>query len=220
MGLTGFEKIDLTGIEGVCLDLDNTLYAYEPCHLSAESAVLQDIANHFMLPSMEVEAHWNRAKREVKQVLGATASSHSRLLYLARLIESVKGAAHPELALKWEELYWSVFLDSMQPAPEAKNFISSCQQNDVPIALVTDLTLQIQLRKVIKLGLSDSFRWIISSEEAGFDKPDKRFVEQVLKRTGFKENKHIWVGDSTEKDGGSALLAKAKFYLVQLPANA
>ncbi len=216
MGLTGFESIGLNGVEGVCLDLDDTLYAYEPCHQKSELLVLEQVRSFFNLPFEEAQTQLKFSKSEVKQLLGPTAASHNRLLYFARLIERLALKPIPELALTWEELYWSEFLENMVPHPLALNFIENCLIKEIPIALVTDLTLQIQLRKLLKLGLKEVFTYIISSEEAGYDKPHDSFVRLVLQRTGFKSKRHIWVGDSTDKDGASAIKADAGFYKINL----
>jgi phosphoglycolate phosphatase-like HAD superfamily hydrolase len=80
-----------------------------------------------------------------------------------------------------------------------RNLISSLKYAKVPTFLVTDLTDQVQLRKLVKLNLEEAFDEIISSELAGGDKvTDKPFQilfnlldPKILERP-------IFIGDSIQ----------------------
>jgi FMN phosphatase YigB (HAD superfamily) len=75
------------------------------------------------------------------------------------------------------------------------------------LVLVTDLSTQIQIRKLAWLGLEKTFELIITSEEAGGDKetgkPEamlRRFVTPVVGKTwaiGDKDWDHLFSTDST-----------------------
>ena len=73
------------------------------------------------------------------------------------------------------------------------------------LVLLTDLSLQIQLRKLAWLGLDKTFELIITSEEAGGDKktglPEALLREYVLPvedtwSVGDKDWDHIFPGES------------------------
>ena len=57
--------------------------------------------------------------------------------------------------------------------PKVHNFISAARNKGILTAVITDLTSQIQFRKLIYFGLDDEFDFVVTSEEVGKDKPAK-----------------------------------------------
>ena len=49
--------------------------------------------------------------------------------------------------------------------PGVTNFLSLLRTNKVPLAIVTDLTSHIQLRKLTYFNLEESFDAVVTSEE-------------------------------------------------------
>ncbi|PKL92463.1 MAG: hypothetical protein CVV21_01535 [Candidatus Goldiibacteriota bacterium HGW-Goldbacteria-1] len=53
------------------------------------------------------------------------------------------------------------------------------------------------LKKVFdRLGLTKQFDWIVVSEDAGVEKPDKKIYELALKKCGFDRENVIYIGDN------------------------
>lgn len=219
MGLTGFEQIDLFEVKKVFLDLDDTLYLYEPCHQSAESEVAYLALKNFGTPKTLFSEILTQAKKEVKEQLGQTASSHSRLLYFSRWLELHTGSSRLGDALIWEDIYWTTFINNMSLHSNAAAFLQECNDKGIEIALLTDLTLRIQIQKLMKLGIQNAFKFVISSEEAGADKPSLKMAQLALRKTGWNTDGLIWVGDSPKKDGLAALELGIPFFLINLWAE-
>jgi len=76
---------------------------------------------------------------------------------------------------------------------------------------VTDLTAQIQLQKWQKLGLQRYIDFLVSSEEAGVEKPSPYIFELALDKLQLKAHEVIMIGDNANKDiaGANALQIKA-----------
>ena len=67
--------------------------------------------------------------------------------------------------------------------------------------IITDLTTQIQFRKIVHLELDEYIDYIVTSEEAGYDKPHPAPYKLALKKLNFNKNKIIWMfGDDPIKD--------------------
>jgi putative hydrolase of the HAD superfamily len=66
--------------------------------------------------------------------------------------------------------------------------------------LVTDLTTQIQLRKLIYFELESSFDLVVTSEEVGVEKPDGRIFNYALSKVTRGRGPVWMIGDSIEKD--------------------
>ena len=71
-------------------------------------------------------------------------------------------------------------------------------------ANITDLTAQIQFRKMVYFGLDECFDYVVTSEESGSDKPDPRPFQIALDKLKI-EPKRIWmIGDSALEDMAGA----------------
>ena len=157
--------------DAVLFDTDNTLYAYDPAHLAAQKAVKEKVINTFSINPKDFDNAFNEARKQVKMRLGQTASSHSRLLYMQRMLEIMGLGSQVLLALDFEQTYWRTFLSNATLFDDVKEILDDLRLLGIPTAIVTDLTAQIQFRKVVYFGLDRYFNYIVTSEEAGFDKP-------------------------------------------------
>ena len=64
-----------------------------------------------------------------------------------------------------------------------------------------------QLGKIRQLGLEAYFPVVVTSEEAGADKPDPALFGIALERLGVPARESIFVGDDEEKDMKGASVA-------------
>lgn len=188
----------------ILFDLDNTLYDYNSAHNSAIKEVKIKTINYFNINSKEFDSLFVKAKKEVKKQLSNCASSHNRLLYFQKLFE-IKGLG-PQVyhALDLEQTYWNSFLIQMELRDGVLEFLDEIRLRNIKCGLITDLTANIQFRKLIRLGLEDKFDVITTSEEIGFDKPHPNcFINTINKLyPNYNENEHkIWmIGDDLDKD--------------------
>ena len=181
-------------------DTDNTLYPYDPAHNAAMKAVKEKVLVSFSISSDEFEQAFHEARSQVKNRLKNTASSHSRLLYLQRMLEIMGLGSQVLLALDFEQTYWRSFLSNAILFDGVKDLLDDIRLLGIPTAIVTDLTSQIQFRKVVYFGLDRYFDYIVTSEEAGSDKPHQAPFKLALEKMR-PEGNCIWmIGDNAEND--------------------
>jgi putative hydrolase of the HAD superfamily len=154
----------------IVFDLDNTLYDYDQPNTFATQILIEKISSQASIETSEVKSALEASRMNVKQRLGKTASSHSRLLYIAEVYRLLNLNPVAEQFLNLEKLFWDSYLSQMQLFPGANEFIQLLKKRDIPLALVTDLTSNIQYQKLMKLELDSCFDFILTSEEAGGDK--------------------------------------------------
>lgn len=191
----------------ILLDLDDTLYEYAPAHaaaMAAASALANDALN---VSARDFQHCLDDAKAEIKMRLGHVASAHNRLLYFQRTIERLGFSTQPMIALQMEQAYWRAFLDTAVLFDEAMEFLDDLRIAAIPAVVVTDLTAQIQFRKLIYFGLDRYISWVVTSEEAGTDKPAPGNFELALAKLGGVEGPVWMVGESAAKDIGGARAA-------------
>jgi putative hydrolase of the HAD superfamily len=214
--MNSFSKINLQGIKGVLLDLDNTLYAYEPCHKAATEKCRAIAETDFgIAPELFTDSLKN-ARAQVHAQLQGQAASHSRLLYFHKQIESLSGKSHPSYALQMEKTYWEAFLASMHLTEEAEQFLQSLRIAKLKTCLVTDLTTQIQMQKWQHLKLVSYLDFILTSEEAGIEKPAAQIFHLALAKLNLKADEVIMVGDNPEKDIAGAEKSGIRSYLIEI----
>jgi len=76
------------------------------------------------------------------------------------------------LALDLEQTYWREFLVNTRLFPGVREFLQQLKSIGIKTANITDLTAQIQFRKMVYFGLDEYFDYVVTSEEAGCDKPN------------------------------------------------
>jgi len=183
--------------KGILLDIDNTLYQYEPLHEQAQEAVFNFVANEFDIQPSTIASAFKKAKLYVKQNTPETASSHNRLLYMQNLCELLK-LDSLSYSMTLYNLYWDTFLEQLQLTKGAQHFFNKF--GNLPICLVTDLTAHIQHRKVSKLKLNRWANFMVTSEEAGCEKPHPFMFQLALHKLGLQSHEVCMVGDSFKKD--------------------
>jgi HAD superfamily hydrolase (TIGR01549 family) len=186
--------------DAILFDTDNTLYPYDPAHAAAQAAVRDKVVARFSIKPDVFDTAFKEAREQVKTRLKHTASSHSRLLYLQRMLEIMGLGSQVLQALDFEQTYWRTFLSNAILFDEVKELLDDLRLLGIPTAIVTDLTAQIQFRKVVYFGLDHYFDYIVTSEEAGFDKPHAAPFEIALEKMRPKGN-NIWmIGDNPVND--------------------
>jgi putative hydrolase of the HAD superfamily len=205
--------IDLDGVEGVLLDLDGTLYAYEPCHQAGLDACAA--LDGQALEPEEFKLAYRKHRTMVTQRLQPQGSCRSRLLAFQSLFESLGCSQAFSLALEYERQYWSHFIDAMRLAPSADELLHRCRDAGIRCCVVTDMTAQIQIRKLAQLGISKKIDFLVTSEEAGAEKPDARIFELALEKLGVSPGRAVMIGDNQAKDIDGASAVGVAGYLVE-----
>lgn len=186
--------------DAILFDTDNTLYPYNPAHAAAHRAVRDKVVATFSIAPEVFESAFKEARSQVKSRLKHTASSHSRLLYLQRMLEIMGLGSQVLLALDFEQTYWRTFLSHAILFDDVKELLDDLRLLGVSTAIVTDLTAQIQFRKVVYFGLDHYFDYIVTSEEAGFDKPHAAPFQIALEKMRPKGDCIWMIGDNPVND--------------------
>lgn len=196
-----FPKIKLSDtMKGVLLDIDNTVYSYDECHRIGMLAVKNKINEIRKITDDEFSHLYKIARRRVNIDLNTQAASHSRIIYFQKLIESFLGKTDMKFTLELEEVYWSTFLDEMKLLDNVYEFLKECQKKSIRICVITDLTVAIQIRKILKLRIDDFIEFLVTSEEAGVEKPHPYIFKLCLEKLNMKSNEVIVIGDNLKKD--------------------
>lgn len=184
----------------ILLDLDNTLYPYAPAHTGGMNAAMEKARKLMGITPQSFTEAYDKARKEIHTQLGDTASSHSRLLYFQRVIEMLGYGTQVLHALDLEQAYWRGYLANAKLYDGVEAFLDDLRLYKIPVALVTDLTTQIQFRKLIYFRIDRKFDAIVTSEEIGADKPCPDMYTMALRKLGYTSG-DVWaIGDDARKD--------------------
>jgi putative hydrolase of the HAD superfamily len=187
--------------EMIVFDTDNTIYPYDPAHKYAMKAVIKKISHSYGICEKDFIYTFNKARRVLKKNLGNTASSHSRLLYFQKTLELLGYKTQIFDSLDLEEIYWSNFLLKANLFHNLTDFFNDIRALNIKLSIITDLTVQIQFRKLIFFSLDQYCDFVVTSEESGADKPKNNSFNLLREKSGLKKSKNIlMIGDDKVKD--------------------
>ena len=187
-------------IKAVLFDLDNTLYDYSTPHEKALNATYLELKKSIKISKVRFKYLFKISKAEIKRELSGTASAHNRVLYFQRLIEKTHNTVDSEIILKLYDAYWNSFLKNMKPFEETLKTLKEIKKRGLGIAIVSDMTTHIQLKKLKKLGISKYVDFLITSEESGSEKPHSIMFLLALNKLKVSPQNAIMVGDNPVAD--------------------
>lgn len=189
----------------ILFDLDNTFYLYAPCHQRGMEAVARcSILKKLFKDRESFELEFHRARTTIKSRIPLQAASHNRTLYFQSMIEKNLPVLDSRLTLELTACYWDTFIQGMSLLEGALEFLDLLAARGIRFALVSDMTAELQHRKLVQLGLDGRFEFLLTSEEAGVEKPHPEIGVLAIERLNAAPESTWIIGDSLERDIGLA----------------
>lgn len=186
-------------IKAVVFDLDNTIYNYDKCHIVAMKQLEEYVCDKYGLNKVDFRKNFELAKDEVKKLLGNTAASHNRMLYMQIFLEKINQSP-VEDALELYDIYWRAMLEKMTPFKYVMPLMKQLKHRKIEIGILTDLTAHIQHRKIKKLCITEYIDAIVTSEEVGAEKPSNIAFSRIIQKLHCNPEEILMIGDSQKKD--------------------
>ena len=193
-------------IKAVIFDLDNTLYNFDAANEFGIRALAAYTEPVFGWDYPKMKDLYEESREKLTERMGDVGSAHNRLLRFQNLLEEKKLPLHPH-ALEMAKAYWRGVLDNMAPSPGAREIMEELRRMGIRIGLGTDMTAYMQYEKLIRLGLMEYMDFIVSSEEAGTDKPGNAFFMLCAQKAGCLPGECLFIGDNIVRDYGGAAAA-------------
>ncbi len=193
------QLIVLTQIKTVIFDIDNTLYDFVGSNRKALDALRDYSAEQFGWSRDEFDRRHKAVQEEIYGYLGYNGSCRNRLVRYQKMLEKAGLPLYPH-ALRMYDLYWDTLLDVMVPFDNAPSVMRRLKEKGLRIGIGTDMTVVMQLRKLEKLQVLSYVDFIVSSEEAGREKPSREIFDMVLAKAGCMPEECLFVGDHLQKD--------------------
>ena len=202
-------------VRGILFDLDDTLYEYAPCNargLEAAGEMLRRRVGVAFADFMELH---DEVRGQLARELRGQAASHNRALFFKRMVERLIERPEPGLVRELYECYWQAFYNHVKPHPEMHRVLEKLNAR-YRMALVSNHTTLPQLGKIEVLDIGLYFPVVVTSEEAGVEKPDPGIFRLALAQLELEAAEAVFVGDSLRGDiEGAAQLGMGTIHTVE-----
>lgn len=192
--------------KAVIFDIDNTLYCYDDAHAAAFQAVCDYVSNQFGISADEFLSLHKDMNKKLQGRMGPVAASHNRLIRYQNILEEKGLPMHPHL-LNMYDTYWNTLLEASVPSDGAVECLQWLKEKGIRIGICTDMTARMQFLKLTKYQMLPYIDFVVSSEEAGAEKPDRAMFDLALLKAGCERNECTFVGDHLVKDVQGSIAA-------------
>ena len=195
-------------VRAVLFDLDHTLFDTEKTERHALGAVAR--AADFPLGRHAIESYravntqvWGEYRA------GRITSKELRVLRFHLWLEKMD--RDPAPAKKLAPMYLDAFSSRGDLIAGASAAVRAISRMGIRVGVVTNGIDSVQRRRLKASNLAESFSVVVTSERAGFTKPDPRIMEIALKRMRVRPEEAVYVGDDAQVDGLAANRAAMPF---------
>jgi putative hydrolase of the HAD superfamily len=198
-------------VEGVLLDLDDTLIDTQAAFRTATRAVATR-----WLPHLDDQAVVEAARRWARDPGGHfRAYTRGELGFLEQRRRRVTDlhAAYGGPVLdddefgRWEAVYDAAFRAAWALHEDVAAFLDELAESGVATGALTNATREISLAKLDRLGLADRLTLLVSPDDLGVGKPDRQVFQLACDRLGTAPERTAYVGDELDIDAQGARAA-------------
>lgn len=187
-------------IKTVIFDIDGTMYDYNAGNRVGMAALKAYCEEQFGVDEHMFRETFSWANQEMGRRIGMPcAAVHNRLIRYQLMLEKLGQPLFPHARTMYH-VYWDALVEAMQPSDGLIEWMRQLKADGVQIGIGSNMTAYIQYKKLEKLGVTPYIDWIVTSEEAGCEKPERRFFELCLAKSGVQPQECLFVGDSLEGD--------------------
>jgi putative hydrolase of the HAD superfamily len=182
-------------------DIDDTICNASEAYSIAKSKCFEYLKKKYpIIDENTFNAVYAEARDQIHKELKDTASSHERFLYFQRMFEILGLPLQPTIIYEISKLYWKTTIENLKIYPGVKKTLKLAKENNMRVGIVSDLVANVQLSKLKKLGIDKYVDFLVTSEEAGKEKPHSKPFLLALKKVRCSAKETVMVGDDVEKD--------------------
>ena len=186
-------------VKSVIFDIDNTLYDFAYCNGIALDKLREYAMKNFAWTAETFDEKHLAVQHEIYSQIGYNGSCRDRMLRYQKMLEHSSLPLFPHAA-KIFELYWSTMLDNLQPYNGVHEVFETLKSRKIIIGIGSDMTPYIQIKKLEKMNILQFIDFIVTSEEAGDEKPSPQVFQMCIDKAGCSKSECLFVGDDLRKD--------------------
>lgn len=180
-------------------DIDGTLYDYDIANEIAVKALSEYMSENFGWDQRTFQEENRRMMLKLHHGMGDVAATHNRLIRYQNILEEHRMPLFPH-AMNMYKLYWGTLLDSLKPFPDIDKTFHELKRLGIRIGIGSNMTALVQYLKLERLDLLRYVDFIVTSEEACAEKPDRKLFELCIKKAEAEPDECLFIGDSYKND--------------------
>ena len=130
------------------------------------------------------------------------------------LTKRVCGKENPMLVALGMITYHNVKYATIRPFPKTIQVLIYLRNRGYRLGVISNGRTRKQWEKLVRLDIHYFFEEVITSEDIGFEKPNKEIFEEALKRMNCEAKDSIMIGDKFNSDIVGAITTKFEPILV------
>ena len=192
-------------IKAVLFDLDDTLYGdFKTCDRLGLTAAGEYLSKEIGIDVKKASDAMNNGRELLRNHCPYEPEMHNRTLFAKWGLEAI-GINPLKYAQNMNDVYWNTVIENMTIHSGVKELLTELKNANIPVGVCTNMLADIQMKKLCKLGLEDICGTLISSEDAGRDKPYAPIFALACKKLNVAPEQTLMVGDSIKHDIKGAL---------------
>lgn len=202
-------------IKAVFFDIDDTIYDYTSADKVAMAALKSYCRRQFGLSDDDFGQYISAARHMADARTGeGCAATHNRLIRFQCMLEILKKPLFPH-AYEMYRIYWDTLISSSKPEPGIRELMKDLRCRGTYVGIGSNMTADVQYRKLEHLKLGEFIDGIVTSEEAGEEKPAKKLFLLCAQKASARPCECVFVGDSLKNDIQGAMRAGMNAVLYQ-----
>jgi putative hydrolase of the HAD superfamily len=198
------------GLDGVLLDIDDTLVDTHASFRAGMAAVASDYLPHLGDDGPRLAlAHWHADERGYypRFVAGELGFLEQRRRRADAMQQDLGGPALDDASFeRWNATYDAAFRQAWVPLPGAIELVHALEDSGVPFGGVTNHVVEYQRDKLERTGLS-ALRVLVGTDTLGVGKPDPAVFRHACELIGCVPGRTVYVGNDLAVDAEGALAA-------------
>jgi len=192
----------------VLSDLDDTLFDHQHAARAAVGALpaIAPELSRWSLDELDARHRELLDRLHIQVLTGQMTIDDARIERFSRLVRDAGGTCSAERAAVVARCYRQTYERVWQVVPGALALVAAIRDAGLQLVIVTNNVVTEQRLKLDRCGLSEYVDVLLTSEEAGFLKPDARIFHLALSRVGAAAADAVMLGDAwtTDIDGARA----------------
>ena len=187
-------------IKAVFFDLDDTLYgSFDEGDAYGYAQMGAWVQEHLGVPSETFVQRCRQSRQRLGRQQPGMPPIHDRVISIQGTLERM-GLNAMRYSNTLHRIYWEAMMEKMELRSGVVKLLDDLRAAGVKTAVCTDMLADIQMEKIERLGLADKLDYMVSSEEAGVDKPASPIFWLALQKCGCIADEAVMVGDNFRHD--------------------
>jgi putative hydrolase of the HAD superfamily len=184
--------------QAILFDIDDTLYSYQEANVQTMPLVADYVHRELGVEREPFLSLYARCMEEQLRSHSDVAGCHSRAIRFQMVLERLKKPLCHAAVLN--DLYWNSFLNVMKPFPHMVECLRTLCAMGLRMGVCSDMTTDWQLKKLQRLGVLELLDFVVTSEEAGVEKPHPDIFRLCAQKAECEAGECLFIGDNLNKD--------------------